>query len=112
VLARVRYLHPILYQHGPTKISNNVKVKFVQGVTFKYEERAGFGTGVLLALKPTRSRGRGTRETLQKIWRCKKPSRSKGLLMCRERNGGLSSWGPGLHVHPLQGRRCKGRMRV
>ena len=42
VLARVRFLHPILYQHGPNEIPNNVKVKFAEGVTFEYEEGAGF----------------------------------------------------------------------
>ena len=42
VLARIRFLHPILYQHGPTEIPNNVKVKFAEGVTFEYEEGSGF----------------------------------------------------------------------
>ena len=38
----MKFLHPILYQHGPGEIPNNVKVKFVEGVTFEYEEGAGF----------------------------------------------------------------------
>jgi hypothetical protein len=42
VFARVKFLHPILYQHAPGEIPNNVKVKFAEGVTFEYEEGAGF----------------------------------------------------------------------
>ena len=42
VVARVKFLHPILYQHGLGEIPNNVKVKFAEGVTFEYEEGAGF----------------------------------------------------------------------
>ena len=42
VVARVKYLHPILYQHLPTEIPNNVKVEFVEGVTFEYEEGSRF----------------------------------------------------------------------
>ena len=38
----MKFLHPILYQHGPGEIPNNVKVKFAEGVTFEYEEGAGF----------------------------------------------------------------------
>lgn len=39
VLARVKFLHPILYQHGPSELLNNVKAKFGEGVTFEYKAR-------------------------------------------------------------------------
>ena len=42
VVARIKFLHPILYQHGPGEISNNVKVKFAEGVIFEYEKGVGF----------------------------------------------------------------------
>lgn len=42
VLARVKFLHPILYQHGLGEIPNNVKVKFAEGITFEHEEGPGF----------------------------------------------------------------------
>ena len=38
----MKFLHPILYQHGLGEIPNNVKVKFTEGVTFEYEEGARF----------------------------------------------------------------------
>ena len=40
VVARIKFLHSILYQHDPGEIPNNVKVKFVGGMTFEYEEGA------------------------------------------------------------------------
>ena len=39
VVARMKFLHPILYQHGVGKIPNTIKVKFAEGVALEYKER-------------------------------------------------------------------------
>lgn len=41
VVDRVKYLHPILYQHGEDETPNLITVRFAEGVTLEYEEGGG-----------------------------------------------------------------------
>lgn len=41
VVHRVRYLHPILYQHGEYETPNLVTIRFAEGVALEYEEGCG-----------------------------------------------------------------------
>jgi hypothetical protein len=42
VVARIKYLHPILYQHGDDELPTHVKIRFAEGITREYEEGEGF----------------------------------------------------------------------
>ena len=41
VVDRVKYLHPILYQHGEDETPNLVTIRFAEGVALEYEEGSG-----------------------------------------------------------------------
>ena len=83
VVARVKFLHPILYQHGPGEIPNNVKVKFAEGVTFEYEEGAGFVDWCAFgAEKNERQRSR-YKQDLSKLLALRKSFEGKGPVDVR-----------------------------
>jgi hypothetical protein len=42
VVARIKYLHPILYQHGDDEFPIHVKIRFAEGISREYEEGEGF----------------------------------------------------------------------
>ena len=85
VLARVRYLHPILYQHGPTEIPNNVKVKFAEGVTFEYEEGVGFVDWCAFGAETNKRQRSRYKGNLAKLLALRKTFEVKGAVDVREK---------------------------
>ena len=83
VVARVKFLHPILYQHGPGEIPNNVKVKFAEGVTFEYEEGAGFVDWCAFGAETNERQRSRYKQDLAKLLALRKTFEGKGPVDVR-----------------------------
>ena len=98
VVARVKFLHPILYQHGPGEIPNNIKVKFAEGVTFEYKEGAGFVNWCAFGAKTNERQRSRYKQDVAKLLALWKTFEEKTFVDVRGKNGAPSSWSLGCQV--------------
>ena len=83
VVARVKYLHPILYQHPLGEIPNNVKVKFAEEVTFEYEEGSRFVDWCAFGVDTNECQRRRYNQDLAKLLALRKTFEAKGKVDVR-----------------------------
>ena len=85
VVARVKYLHPILYQHPSGEIPNNVKVKFAEGVTFEYKEGSGFVDWCAFGADTNERQRSKYNQDLAKLLALRKTFEAKGKVDVRDK---------------------------